>query len=118
VLASASPAQFKSLSSSARKLAIRPPSAYIAVSISHGGQICPRRLTVNLQMPRHCGPRPIPMRYRVTGFDSSGSNLFSRVVEAMDPDHAKIAVLVELRRSFADAHLADKAERLEVEADR
>jgi hypothetical protein len=58
------------------------------------------------------------MRYRVTGFDSSGSNLFSRVVEAMEPDHAKIVTLVELRRSFADAHLADKAERLEVVADR
>jgi hypothetical protein len=58
------------------------------------------------------------MRYRVTGFDSSGSNLFSRVVEAMGPDHAKIVARVELRRSFADAHLADKAERLEVAADR
>jgi hypothetical protein len=37
------------------------------------------------------------MRYRVTGYDSSG-----------------ITAMVELRRSFADAHLADKAERLEV----
>ena len=58
------------------------------------------------------------MRYRVTGFDRSGSNLFSLVVEAIGPDHAKIVALVELRKSFADAHLADKAERLEVEADR
>jgi hypothetical protein len=58
-----------------------------------------------------------PSRYRVTGFDSSGSNLFSRVVEAMGPDHAKIVALVELRKSFADAHLADQAERLEVAAD-
>jgi hypothetical protein len=33
------------------------------------------------------------MRYRVTGFDKSGSNLFSRVVEAMGPDHAKIVAL-------------------------
>jgi hypothetical protein len=56
------------------------------------------------------------MRYRVTGFDSPGSNLFSRVVEALGPDHAKIVTLVELRRSFVDAHLADKAEGLEVEA--
>jgi hypothetical protein len=39
------------------------------------------------------------MRYRVTGFDRSGSNLFSRVVEAIGPDHAKIVALVELRRS-------------------
>jgi hypothetical protein len=54
----------------------------------------------------------------MTGFDQSGSNLFSRVVEAIGPDHAKIVDLVELRRPFADAHLADKAERLEVEADR
>ena len=53
------------------------------------------------------------MRYRVTGYDRSGSNLFSRVVEAMGPDHAKIVALVELRKSFADAHLADQAERLE-----
>ena len=53
------------------------------------------------------------MRYRVTGYDRSGSNLFSRVVEAIGPDHAKIVALVELRKSFADAHLADKAERLE-----
>jgi hypothetical protein len=58
------------------------------------------------------------MRYRVTGFDRSGSNLFSRVVEAIGPDHAKIVALVELRKSFTDAHLADKAERLEVAADR
>jgi hypothetical protein len=43
------------------------------------------------------------MRYRVTGFDRYGSNLFSRVVEAMAPDHAKIVALVELRKSFADA---------------
>jgi hypothetical protein len=35
----------------------------------------------------------------------------------MGPDHAKIVALVELRRSFADAHLADKAERLEVAAE-
>jgi hypothetical protein len=55
------------------------------------------------------GTRLIPMRYRVTGFDKSGSNLFSRVVEVMGPDHAKIVALVELRKSFADAHLADKA---------
>ena len=39
----------------------------------------------------------------MTGFDSSGSNLFSRVVEAMGPDHAKIMALVELRKSFANA---------------
>jgi hypothetical protein len=58
------------------------------------------------------------MRYRVTGFDRSGSNLFSRVVEAIGPDHAKIAALVELRKSFSDAHLADQAERLEVAAER
>jgi hypothetical protein len=38
--------------------------------------------------------------------------------EAIGPDHAKIVALVELRKSFADAHLADKAERLEVAADR
>jgi hypothetical protein len=30
------------------------------------------------------------MRYRVTGSDSSGSNLFSRVVEAIGSDHANI----------------------------
>jgi hypothetical protein len=30
------------------------------------------------------------MRYRVTGYDRSGSNLFSRVVDAISPDHAKI----------------------------
>jgi hypothetical protein len=58
------------------------------------------------------------MRYRVTGYDRSGSNLFSRVVEAMGPDHAKVVALVELRKSFAEAHLADKAERLEVAAER
>jgi hypothetical protein len=55
------------------------------------------------------------MRYRVTGFDSSGSSLFSRVVEAIGPDHAKVIALAELRRSFAYAHLADQAERLEAE---
>jgi hypothetical protein len=55
-----------------------------------------------------------PLRYRVTGFGKSGSNLFSRVVEALGPDHARITALVELRRSFTSAHLADKAERLEV----
>jgi hypothetical protein len=43
------------------------------------------------------------MRYRVTGFVRSGSNLFSRVVEAIGPDHAKIVALIELRKSFADA---------------
>jgi hypothetical protein len=58
------------------------------------------------------------MRYRVTGFDRSGSNLFSLVVEAIGPDHAKIVALVELRKPFTDAHLADQAERLEVVADR
>jgi hypothetical protein len=58
------------------------------------------------------------MRYRVTGFDKSGSNPFSRVVEAIGPDHARIVALVELGRSFADAHLADQAERLEVAAER
>ena len=36
----------------------------------------------------------------------------------MGPDHAKIVALVELRKSFTDAHLADKAERLEVVAER
>ena len=39
----------------------------------------------------------------MTGFDQSGSNLFSRVVEAIGPDHAKIVALIELRKSFADA---------------
>jgi hypothetical protein len=58
------------------------------------------------------------MRYRVTGFDRSGSNLFSLVVEAIGPNHAKIVALVELRKSFTDAHLADQAERLEVVVDR
>jgi hypothetical protein len=41
-----------------------------------------------------------------------------RVVEALRPDHAKITTLGEIRRSFANAHLADKAERLEVAAER
>jgi hypothetical protein len=59
-----------------------------------------------------------PSRYRVTRFDSSGSNLSSRVVEAMGPDYTKIVALVELRKSFADPHLADHAERLEVAAER
>jgi hypothetical protein len=57
------------------------------------------------------------MRYRVNGFDRSGNNLFSRVVEAMGPDHAKIMALVELCKSLSDAHLADQAERLEVTAE-
>jgi hypothetical protein len=56
------------------------------------------------------------MRYRVDGFDRYGRNLFSRVVEALGPDHAKIITLAELRRSFGSAHLADKTERLEVVA--
>jgi hypothetical protein len=54
----------------------------------------------------------------VTGFDNSGGNLFSRVVEALGPDHAKIVALAELCRSFDSAHLADKAERLHVAAKR
>jgi hypothetical protein len=57
------------------------------------------------------------MRYRVTGFDRSGTNLFSLVVEAIEPDHAKIMALVELRKSSSDAHLADQAQRLEVAAE-
>ena len=44
VLASASPAQFKTLSSSAGKLAIRPTLSVYRGMISHGGQIAPRRL--------------------------------------------------------------------------
>jgi len=40
--------------------------------------------------------------------------VFSRVVEAHGPDHAKMGVLAELRRSFVEAGMADKTERLEV----
>jgi phosphoheptose isomerase len=55
------------------------------------------------------------MRYRVTGFDKCRRQVFSRVVEAIAPELAKLIALAELRRSFAVAHLADQAVWIEVE---
>jgi phosphoheptose isomerase len=57
------------------------------------------------------------MRYRVTGFDQSGRQVFSRVVEAIAPELAKIIALAELRRSIAVTHLADQAVLIEVETE-
>jgi hypothetical protein len=54
-------------------------------------------------------------RYRVTGFDREGVELFALTVDGLDEHDAQLVCVRDLRRTPNGSHLARQAERLEVE---
>jgi hypothetical protein len=54
-------------------------------------------------------------RYRVTGFDRSGAELFALTVDGINEQDAQFIAMRDLRRTPIGSQRANQAERLEVE---